>query len=166
MARVGFGDKTVNTIGELPAVGSQAPDFRLTGKDLKDVSLKDFAGKRLVLNIFPSVGTGVCQAALRRFNAEAGKLDNTVVLCISVDLPFAQKDFCAAEGLDNVITLSAMRTRAFGKDYGVLFTEGGFEGLFSRAVVVVDETGKVIYTEQVPVTSQEPNYEAALAVLK
>lgn len=166
MAKVGFGDKMVNTVGELPVVGSNAPDFRLTDKDLKDKSLKDFAGKKLVLNIFPSIGTGVCQASLRRFNVEAEKLDNTMVLCISVDLPFAQKDFCAAEGLDNVITLSAMRTRAFGKDYGVLFTEGGFEGLFSRSIVVVDESGKVKYTEQVPVTSEEPNYEAALAALK
>ena len=166
MAQVGFGDKMVSTVGELPDVGSKAPDFRLTKIDLMDVTLKDYAGKKLVLNIFPSIGTGVCQASVRRFNAEAGKLDNTMVLCISVDLPFAQKDFCAAEGLDNVEMLSAMRTRAFGKDYGVLLTEGGFEGLFSRSIVVVDKAGKVIYKEQVPSTSQEPDYEAALASLK
>jgi len=166
MANIKFGESVVETYGDLPATGSQAPDFRLTKTDFSDTTLKDYSGKRIILNIFPSLNTGVCQASSRRFNEEANNLENTAVLCISVDLPFLHKSFCEAEGLDNVISLSSMRGRSFGKDYGVLMTSGKWEGLFSRAVVVVDETGKVIYTEQVPAIGQEPDYDKALKVLK
>ena len=166
MAQITLKGNPVNTIGTLPEVGSQAPDFKLTKTDLSDVSLKDFTGKRVVLNIFPSLDTGVCAASVRHFNADAEKLDNTVVLCVSLDLPFAHARFCTTEGLENVVNLSGLRTRSFGKDYGVLITDGPMAGLFSRAVVVLDENAKVIYTEQVPEIVQEPNYEAALAVLK
>lgn len=166
MAAILFGEKSVNTIGDLPDVGSKAPNFKLTDTNFKDVTLSDFSGKRVILNIFPSIQTGVCSASVRRFNKEAARLENTIVLCISVDLPFAHKTFCAAEGIENVTSLSAMKTRSFAKDYGVLITEGSWEGLFSRAVVVVDEKGKVLYKEQVPIISQEPDYEKALDVLK
>lgn len=166
MAKVKFGDLDVETYSDLPAVGSKAPDFRLTKTDFTDTTLKDYSGKRVILNIFPSLNTGVCAASSRRFNEEANNLENTAVLCISVDLPFLHKSFCEAEGLKNVISLSAMRSKAFGEDYGVLMTGGKWEGMFSRAVVVFDENGKVIYTEQVPAIGQEPNYEAALEVLK
>ena len=165
MATVKFGDTNIETYSDLPAVGSNAPDFRLTKTDFTDTTLKDYAGKRIILNIFPSLNTGVCAASSRRFNEEANNLKNTAVLCISVDLPFLHKSFCEAEGLKNVISLSAMRSRSFGKDYGVLMTSGKWEGLFSRAVVIVDENGKVIYTEQVQSIGHEPNYEAALKVL-
>jgi thioredoxin-dependent peroxiredoxin len=166
MAQIKIGENTVDTYADLPAVGTQAADFRLTKTDFTDTSLNDYKGKRVILNIFPSLNTGVCQASSRRFNEAANNLDNTAVLCISVDLPFLHKSFCEADGLKNVISLSAMRGRSFGKDYGVLMTSGKWEGLFSRAVVVLDETGKVLYTEQVPSIGQEPNYEAALKVLK
>ena len=166
MAKVSFRDGFINTFADLPEVGTIAPDFRLTNTDFKDVSLKDFAGKRIVLNIFPTIDTGVCSASVRRFNSEAEKLHNTVVLCVSMDLPLAHKNFCAAEGLKNVISLSALRTRAFGKDYGVLITSGAWEGLFSRAVVIINEQGKIIYTEQVPAIGQEPDYESALKAIK
>jgi thiol peroxidase len=134
----------------------------LTANDLKDVSLKDFAGKNVVLNIFPSVDTGVCATSVREFNKRVAALDNTVVLCISKDLPFAQKRFCGAEGIDKAITLSDFRSRGFGKAYGVELSDSGFAGLFARAVVVIDPTGKVKYTELVPQIGEEPNYEAAL----
>ena len=166
MADITIGSKPISTIGELPELGTKATDFKLTKIDFTDISLIDFSGKNLVLNIFPSIQTGVCSASVRRFNKEAAKLDNTTVLCISTDLPFAHKTFCAAEGIENVISVSAMRTRSFGKDYGVMIASGSWEGLFSRAVVVLNEEAKVIYTEQVPEIGQEPDYEKALAVLK
>lgn len=166
MAKVKFKGNLVNTSGELPKVGSVAPDFLLTKTDLVDVSLKDYKGKRIVLNIFPSIDTPVCQASTRRFNSELSKLNNTVVLCVSVDLPFAHNRFCAAEGLNNVVSLSQLRNSSFSDRYGVKIVDGALAGLFSRAVVVIDESGKVIYTEQVAEITQEPNYEAALNSLK
>ncbi|MCD6429624.1 MAG: thiol peroxidase [Deltaproteobacteria bacterium] len=166
MAHITLHDNPINTIGNLPGINSKAPDFQLTKTDLSDATLNDFVGKRLVLNIFPSIDTGVCATAVRRFNSEAEKLENTEVLCISADLPFAQARFCGAEGLDRVITLSAMRDRKFGEDYGVTIVDGPLAGLFSRAVIILDENGTVIYTEQVPEITQEPNYEKALQNLK
>ena len=167
MATVTFKkDLTIKLNGVLPAVGSQAPNFKGTKTDLSDVHLEDYRGKRVVLNIFPSVDTGVCAASVRRFNAEASKLENTVVLCISKDLPFAQARFCGAEGLDKVIPLSTFRSNCFTDGYGLLQTDGPLYGLLARAVVVIDEAGKILYTELVPEITQEPNYEAALAALK
>ena len=162
MAEITLGGKPAQTIGQLPEVGSQAKDFKLTAIDLSSKRLSDFLGDTLVLNIFPSVNTGVCSAAVRRFNQEAGNLDNTKVLCISRDLPFAQDQFCAAEGLDNVIMLSDFKTGQFGRDYGVLFTGSAFDSLLSRSVIILDKNGTVLYTEQVPEIGQEPNYKEAL----
>lgn len=159
-------DLTVQLNGELPQVGSQAPNFGAVKTDLSEVHLEDFRGQRVVLNIFPSVDTGVCAASVRHFNQEASNLDNTVVLCISKDLPFAQKRFCGAEGLDKVVPVSVFRHECFVNNYGLLQTNGPLTGLLARAVVVIDADGKVLYTELVPEISQEPNYEAALAVLK
>ncbi len=155
----------VNTVGELPAVGAAAPGFTLVKSDLSELGMADLAGKRVVLNIFPSLDTGVCAASVRRFNEEAGKLDDTVVVCASMDLPFAQARFCGAEGLDDVVPASAFRAPAFGKDYGVTLVDGPLAGLLARAVVVVGADGKVAYTELVPEITQEPDYEAALAAL-
>lgn len=166
MAQITLKGNPINTYGELPPVGSFAPEFKLTAKDLTDKTLKDFAEKRIVLNIFVSLDTSTCAMSVRKFNAEAANLQNTVVLCISKDLPFAQARFCGAEGLDNVITLSQMRDMNFGKDYGLEQVDGPMAGLLSRAVVILDETGKIIYEEQVPEISQEPDYEAALKALK
>lgn len=165
MSQVTFKGSPVNTIGTLPKVGEQAPDFSLTSGDLSQKSLKDFEGKRIILNIFPSVDTGTCAASVRAFNEIASSLPNSVVLCISKDLPFAQGRFCAGEGLENVITLSEYKDSSFSDAYGVRFSDGPLEGLLSRAVVVLDESGKVVYNEQVSETADEPNYEAALAVL-
>lgn len=165
MASITLGGNPVNTSGELPAVGSTAPNFKLATTDLKSATLDDFKGQNLILNIFPSVNTGVCAASVRAFNAKAAALDNTKVLCISRDLPFMQKNFCGAEGIENVIMLSDFRDHSFGTDYGVTYLDGIFEGLLSRAVVVVDSEGKVIYTEQVPETGDEPNYQNALDAL-
>jgi thiol peroxidase len=165
MARITLKGNPINTIGELPAVGSMAPDFKLTGKDLMDKTLQDFAGKKVILNIFVSLDTSTCAMSVRRFNAEATNLPNTVLLCISKDLPFAQARFCGAEGLENVITLSEMRDMEFGKNYGIQMIEGPMAGLLSRSVVVLDETGRVIYTEQVPEIGIEPDYEGALKAL-
>lgn len=165
MAQTKFGDLTVNTVGNLPAVGATAPDFTLTGNDMKDVKLKDFAGKNIVLNIFPSVDTGVCATSVREFNKRAAGLTNTAVLCVSKDLPFAMKRFCGAEGIDKVVTASDFRNRGFSKSYGVELADGPFAGLEARAVVVIDAHGKVKYTELVPAIGQEPNYEAALQAL-
>jgi thiol peroxidase len=165
MAQTKLGEQTVNTIGNLPTVGTMAPDFTLTGADLKDVSKNEYSGKSLVLNIFPSVDTGVCAASVREFNKRAAALQNTVVLCISRDLPFAMKRFCAAEGIDKVVTLTDFRLYGFGKNYGVELVDGGFKGLLARAVVVVDSSGKVVHTELVPQIGQEPNYDAALKAL-
>jgi thiol peroxidase len=147
-------------------VGAKAPDFKLTGGDMADVSLASFAGKKKILNIVPSLDTKVCALSTRRFNEEASKLDNTVVLVISNDLPFAQKRFCTTEGIANVVALSELRTRDFGADYGVRMTDGKLAGLLSRAVVVLDGDDKVVYTEQVPEIAQEPDYEKALAAAK
>ncbi|MBC3759693.1 thiol peroxidase [Hyunsoonleella sp. SJ7] len=165
MANITLGGTPVETSGSLPKVGTQIKDFLLVATDMSTKSLTDFKGKKLVLNIFPSVNTSVCATSVRQFNTEANELDNTVVLCISRDLPFAQKQFCAAEGLDNVVMLSDFKTGQFGKDYGVMFTSGAFDALLSRSVVVADASGKVLYSEQVPETGEEPNYKAALEAL-
>lgn len=165
MAKILLKGEQIETIGELPAVKSMAPDFTLTKTDLSDVSLADFKGKRIILNIFPSIDTNVCAASARRFNEELNKLKNTVVLCISADLPFAHNRFCEAEGLKNITPLSVFRAPRFGKDYGVTIKTGPIAGLLSRAIVIIDEKGKVIYTEQVPEITQEPDYAAALKAL-
>ena len=165
MAKITLKGNIINTLGNLPEIGSAAKDFLLTKTDLSDVSLNDFSGKRIVMNIFPSVDTGVCATSVRRFNAELDKMKNTVVLCISVDLPFAHQRFCGAEGLNNVISLSEMRVRKFGEDYGVRIIDGPLAGIFSRAVIVIDETGKIIYTEQVPEIAQEPDYAPVIKLL-
>lgn len=165
MAKVKFSGETVETIGNLPEVGSKAPDFCLTKGDLSDAKLSDYKGKRVVLNIFPSIDTGVCAQSVRTFNKKASSLDNTVVLCISADLPFAQGRFCGAEGLENVVTLSTFKSPDFGKDYGCLLVSGALKGLMSRCVVVLDEEGKVLYTEQVEEITHEPNYDQAIAAL-
>ena len=166
MAQITLGGNETHTSGNLPKEGTKAPDFKLAKNDLSNASLSDFKGKRVVMNIFPSVDTGVCAASIRKFNQEASELENTTVLCISKDLPFAQTRFCAAEGLDNVVNLSDFRTGDFGKDYGLVISEGAFSGLLSRVVIVLDEEGSIIYEEQVPEIGQEPNYEAALKVLR
>lgn len=166
MATITFKGNPVHTSGDLPKVGSKALDFCLTNAGLADVSLADYAGKRIVMNIFPSIDTGICAMSVRRFNQEVEKLENTVVLCISADLPFAASRFCGAEGLGNVVTLSELRSpRNFGETYGLRMVDGPLAGLMSRAVVVLDETGTVIYTEQVPEIAQEPNYEPVVAIL-
>jgi len=152
----------INTNGNLPQVSSKAPEFQLTGADLQDKSLADYQGKKVILNIFPSIDTGVCAMSVRKFNAEASKLDNTVVLCISRDLPFAMGRFCGAEGLDKVITLSEMRDRKFGADYGLELVDGPMAGLLARSVLVLDQEGSVAYTELVDDIVHEPNYQAAI----
>lgn len=157
---------TINLSGALPAVGTKAADFTAVKADLGEVKLSDYAGKRVILNIFPSVDTGVCAASVRRFNEEVSKLDNTVVLCLSKDLPFALGRFCGAEGLDKVVSASVFRNEELGKHYGVLQQDGPLAGLLARAVVVINEAGDVVYTELVPEITQDPNFEAALAVLK
>ena len=166
MATITLKGNPIQTLGELPAKGTQAPDFELAKSDFSTATLKDFKGSRLVLNIFPSLETSVCAASVRRFNKEAANLNNTKVLCISRDLPLTQAHFCGAEGLNNVTTLSDFATHQFGKDYQVEITTGPWAHLLSRAVVVLDENHKVIYTQQVPEIAQEPDYESALAVLK
>jgi thioredoxin-dependent peroxiredoxin len=165
MALTKLGPNDANTVGNLPAIGSAAPDFKLTSNDMSDVSFSKFAGKNIVLNIFPSVDTGVCATSVREFNRRVASLDNTVILCISKDLPFAQKRFCGAEGIDNAIILSDFRGRGFGKAYGVELVDSGFAGLFARAVVVIDPHGTVKYTQLVPQIGEEPNYEAALKAI-
>ncbi len=162
MAQTKLGDTVVNTSGNLPAIGSTAPDFILTGTDLRDVALKSFAGKSVVLNIFPSIDTGVCATSVREFNKRAASLSNTVVVCVAKDLPFAMKRFCGAEGIDKVLTLSDFRNKGFGKSYGVELIDGGFYGLFARAVVVIGTDGVVKYTELVSAIGKEPDYESAL----
>jgi len=166
MATITFKGSNITTVGELPKVGEQAPDFKLTNDSLQDVSMKDFAGKRLVLNIFPSIDTGICALSAKHFNGAASELDNTVVMNVSKDLPFAQKRFCGAEGLENVKNASEFKNHGFSSNYHVIMNDGPLAGLFSRAVVILDEAGKVIYTEQVPEIVQEPDYDAALATLK
>jgi len=154
------------TTGELPAVGSPAPAFQATKSDLSPVSLAEHAGKRVVLNIFPSIDTDVCAASVRRFNAEASGLENTVVLCVSMDLPFALKRFCGAEGLNDVVTASDFRDGQFGRAYGVRIADGPLAGLLARSVVVVDADGTVLHSQLAPETVEEPDYEPALAVLR
>ena len=166
MAQITLGGKPCNTVGDLPMIGSIAPEFTLIKNDLSSDSLSNYRGKKVILNIFPSVDTGVCSASVRRFNQEAASLNNTVVICVSRDLPFAQKRFCAAEGIENVITLSNFRDEgSFGKAYGVEILDGGFKGLNARSVVAIDPDGKVLYTELVPETGQEPNYGSAMAAV-
>ncbi len=165
MAEITLKGNTISTVGNLPEVGTMAPGFTLVKDDLSKVSLADFKGKKVLLNIFPSIDTGTCAMSVRKFNEEAANLDNTVVLCISRDLPFAQKRFCGAEGIDNAVTLSDFGTGEFGKEYGLTIANGPMENLHSRAVVVVDEEGKVVYNEQVAEIVDEPNYKNALSAL-
>ncbi|MDW7771356.1 MAG: thiol peroxidase [Desulfobulbaceae bacterium] len=166
MARITLEGNPIETVGQLPAVNSQAPSFTLTKTDLSDCRLSDFSGRNVVLNIFPSLDTSVCAASVRRFNAEVSKLENTVVLCISADLPFAHQRFCEIEGLERVIPLSVFRSPGFGRDYGVTIQSPPLADLLSRAIVIIDPAGKVIYTEQVPEITQEPDYDKAIAALR
>ncbi|PYV10358.1 MAG: thiol peroxidase [Acidobacteria bacterium] len=166
MAQITLKGNPINTAGSLPAVGETAPEFKLTKTDLSDISLKNFRGQRVVLNIFPSIDTPVCATSVRKFNAEASRLSNAVVLCVSRDLPFAHKRFCGAEGLENVVSGSEFRDSSFSSAYKVKIVDGPLAGLFSRAIVVIDAGGRVAYTEQVPEIAQEPDYASALATLK
>lgn len=165
MADITFQGSPVRTVGDLPAAGTSAPAFELVGGDLGAVSSADLASRRVVLNIFPSVDTGVCAMSVRRFNELASTLDDTTVVCVSKDLPFAQARFCGAEGIENVVMGSAFRS-SFGEDYGVTMADGPLEGLLSRAVVVLDADGTVLHAQQVPETGEEPDYDAALAALR
>ena len=162
MANITLKGNPLTTVGTLPAVGSQAKPFCLVGTDLSEVGLDSFKGKTIVLNVFPSIDTPVCAASVRKFNELASSKNNTVVLCVSADLPFAHGRFCEVEGLKNVHPVSVFRSTAFGKDYGLAIDSGVLNGLLSRAIVIIDGQGKVIYTEQVPEITQEPNYDAAL----
>ncbi|NJN28174.1 MAG: thiol peroxidase [Cyclobacteriaceae bacterium] len=166
MAQITFKGNPVKTVGNLPEVGSNAPEFTVTKTDLQDVTLADFKGKNLILNIFPSVDTGVCAASVRKFNSEASDIDNTQVLCISKDLPFAHKRFCEAEGIKNVIASSEYKNTSFSDNYKIKMSDGPLAGLFSRSIVVIDPDGKVVYTEQVPEITSEPDYQKALDALK
>ncbi|MBI9032450.1 thiol peroxidase [bacterium] len=166
MAKITLKGHEINSNGNLPEVGATAPEFTLIKNDLSPAKLSDYRGKKVILNIFPSLDTGVCAASVRKFNAELNNLDNTVVLCISRDLPFAQARFCGAEGLDKVITLSEMRGEEFSTSYGVQIVDGPMAGLMARSVVIINEEGKVTYTELVPEIVQEPDYNSALASLK
>ncbi|MEN8124102.1 MAG: thiol peroxidase [Bacteroidota bacterium] len=166
MTKITLKGNPIKTSGKLPKVGKLAPNFTLVKSDLSKGKLKDYRGKKVLLNITPSIDTGVCQNSVRKFNEAAAGLENTVILYISKDLPFAQARFCGAEGIENVITLSDFIKGKFGKKYGVTIESGPMKGLLSRSVVVIDEEGKVVYTEQVPETVDEPNYEAALEALK
>lgn len=165
MSTVTFQGKPIHTSGELPEVGAQAPDFRLVNKDLKDVSLADFAGKKKLLNIVPSLDTPVCATSTKKFNDFAEEQGDAVMLVISADLPFAASRFCGAENLERIIPLSLMRSRDFARDYGVLIEDGPLEGIAARAVVVLDENDKVVHTELVPEISEEPNYGAAMEAM-
>jgi thiol peroxidase len=166
MAQITLRGNPIHTSGELPPAGAAAPDFTLVDKELKEVSLKDFAGKKVVLNIFPSIDTSVCSMSVRRFNAEIQKFAGAVVICASMDLPFAHARFCGAEGLEHVVSASAFRHRDFGERYGVRITDGPLKELLARAVVVIDGQGRVTYTQLVPEIGQEPDYQAALAALE
>jgi thiol peroxidase len=165
VAKISSRGEIVETSGELPEVGTAAPDFILRRADLSPVALSDYAGSRLVLNIFPSIDTPTCAKSVRQFNERAGSMANTKVLCVSADLPFALSRFCGAEGIANVETASAYRAPEFGQDYGVYMAEGRLGGLLARAIVVVDELGKVIHRELVPEIAQEPDYEAVMGAL-
>ncbi|TXN35519.1 thiol peroxidase [Flagellimonas hymeniacidonis] len=165
MASIKLGGNPANTVGELPSINTTAPNFKLTKSDLSEVSLSDYSGQKVVLNIFPSVDTGTCAKSVRQFNEEAAKLENTKILCISKDLPFAQTRFCGAEGIENVEMLSDYKTGSFGQEYGVAFADSAFESLLSRSIVVLNQDGQIIHTEQVQETADEPNYKAALQAL-
>ncbi len=165
MASITLGGNPAETSGSLPKIGTKAPNFKLTVSDLSSQVLSDFEGHKVVLNVFPSVDTGVCATSIRTFNKEAAEMENTKVLCISRDLPFAQARFCGAEGIDNVMMLSDFKDGSFGKAYGLDIVNGAFEGLHSRCVIVLDENGIVKYTEQVPEIGEEPNYKASLYAL-
>jgi thiol peroxidase len=165
MAKITLGGNPINTSSELPKTGTKLVDFKLVKSDLSTATLNDFSGRRLVLNIFPSIDTGTCATSVRKFNESASKLENTTVLCISKDLPFAQKRFCGAEGLENVVNLSDFKDGSFGKINGLEIVDGPLAGLHSRVVIVADENGTILHTEQVAEIADEPNYEAALAVL-
>lgn len=165
MATVTLKGNEIHTSGSLPSVGSKAPEFTLTKGDLSSAKLSDYSGKKVVLNVFHSIDTSTCAASVHQFNTEAAELDNVVVLCISRDLPFALNRFCGAEGIDQVETLSDFKDGNFGKAYGVEYVDGPIEGLLARVIVVIDEDGKVVHTEQVQETTEEPNYKAALEAL-
>ncbi|WP_420576757.1 thiol peroxidase [Ekhidna sp.] len=166
MAKITLGGNETNTIGNLPEVGSQAPDFTLVSKDMQEKTLASYHGQKVILNIYPSIDTGVCAMSTTKFNQEASKLDNTRIVCVSRDLPFALKRYCDAEGIDNLDNLTNFRDGGdFGKSYGVEITDGAFKGLNARAIVVIDEDGTVKYTELVSEVGQEPNYEKALAAI-
>lgn len=165
MASIKLAGNPIHTSGDLPRVGTKAQNFKLIKSDLGEVSLSDYAGSNLILNIFPSIDTGVCATSVRTFNQKAASLENTKVLCISRDLPFAQKRFCGAEGIENVENLSDFKTGAFGNDYGLSIIDGPLAGLHSRVVIVLDQNGFVLHAEQVADITSEPNYEAAIAVL-
>jgi thiol peroxidase len=164
MAQTTLGGNPVHTAGDLPSVGAPTPSFTITKADLSDVGPADFAGKRLVINIFPSIDTAVCATSVRKFNEAASSLDNTTVLCVSADLPFALNRFCGAEGLSNVVTASTFRGD-FGTAYGVEMIDGRLKGLLARSVVVLDEQGRVLHSQLVPAISEEPDYDAAIAAL-
>ena len=165
MATITLQGNPVETSGELPAAGAPAPAFHLVKTDLAETTLADYAGSKLVLNIFPSIDTPTCATSVRKFNQQASDMPNTKVLCVSADLPFALSRFCGAEGIQNVGTASVFRNPAFGKDYGVTITSGPLTGLLARSVVVIDEQGKVLHTELVGEIANEPDYAAALKVL-
>ena len=166
MARITLGGNETNTIGNLPEVGNTAPDFQLVSKDMQEKTLASYHGQQVILNIYPSIDTGVCAMSTKKFNQEASKLDNTRIVCVSRDLPFALKRYCDAEGIENLDNLTNFRDSGdFGKNYGVEITDGAFKGLNARAIVVIDEAGKVKYTELVPEVGQEPDYDKALASL-
>ena len=165
MAQTKLGERVVNTSGELPAKGMKAPEFKLVGNDLREVSAETYAGKNIVMNIFPSVDTRTCSTSVREFNKRAASLNNTVVLCISRDLPFAMRRFCGAEGIDRVVTLSDFRNYGFAKDYGVEMTEGGMKGLLARCIVVIGPDGNVKNSEMVPTIGQEPDFDSAIKAI-
>lgn len=165
MASITLKGNPIHTVGALPKIGTEAPQFELTGTDLSTITLNDFKGSKLILNIFPSIDTGVCATSVRTFNEKASALKNTKVLCISRDLPFAHSRFCGAENLENVISLSDFKNGSFGNNYQCTIKDGPLAGLLSRAIVVIDEKGKVIYTEQVPEITQEPNYKKVFEIL-
>jgi thiol peroxidase len=166
MAKITLQGNPITTFADLPALKSNAPDFKLVKSDLSEITLCEFKGKNVILNIFPSLDTSTCAASVRRFNKEAASLKDTIVLCISADLPFAAGRFCTTEGIEDVYTGSVFRNPDFGKDYGVEVTSGPLTGLLSRSLVVVDKQGKVVYTQQVPETTDEPDYAPALAAVK
>ena len=165
MATVSLAGNPINTKGNLPSVGSIAPNFELTKDDLSDVTLNDYKGSRVIMNIFHSIDTGTCAASVRQFNKEASELDNVKILCISKDLPFAMARFCGAEGIDNVETLSDFRDGNFGINYNLTYTDGPIRGLLARSIIVLDENAKILHTEQVYEVVEEPNYKAALEAL-